>query len=203
MKKSDREKFNKELLKTIHRYTSKEHFITFIENLLTGSPKWFFRYKKCEKHFEDTCNEYGDTHITRSSKTEYFNSEINYKYGKEVTPYQKKKIEKLIENDFTDKEIRLLITNNVIKKSGEISINKTREICFMILGGIAITSMMVYYILFSALVSVSPMVIVYKAAFLSISIIIFTYIIFIFYYFSIFPQKTIWKLNTLDLKDTS
>jgi len=203
MKNSDRKKFNTELLKTMHRYASKERFITLIENLLTGSPKWFFRYKNSEKHFENTFNQYGDTHITRSAKTEYFKNELNYKYGKEITPYQKKKIEKLIESDFTDKEIRLLITNNVIKKSGEVCINKAREICFSILGGIAITSVMAYYILFSALVSVSPMVITYKAVFLSISIIMFTYIIFVFYYFSIFPRKTIWKLNSIISKDST
>jgi len=184
-----------------HEQESRLSIKTILRNLLTASPMWLYRYIRLEKKFIQLLEEHGDlSHITKSAKNEFIKHELYYKYGKKLTPQQIDVIDSLLVNGFTEKEIRLLVTNNIIRKNGQISLSKAREVCFTILGGVAITTVITFFMMYVTMVSVSPIVLSYKFSIISLSVLMMAYIVFVFAYFSIFPQKTIQHLELFLIK---
>lgn len=166
-----------------------------LESLVTGSPIWWlrlqleeYRLKKCLEKSEEP------SFATEQQHERWRDVDRAYRYGRMPSPALRKAIENCEQAGMSQRDIRLLITNRILRVDGSFHISPTKEIILYVLGWVFVAICVVQFAQTAVFIWISPADIFLKGLTTMVCLVVFLVCGYVVSCYNIIPFPVIKSL---------
>lgn len=128
-----------------------------LENLVTGSPIWRLRLRFEEYRLEKCLEKSGELSFeTKRQHERWRNVDLAYRYGRMPSPALKKTINHCQQVGLSQRDIRLLVTNRILRADGRFHIAPAKEILLYVLGWVFVAICVIQFTQTAVFIWTSP-----------------------------------------------